>query len=144
MPAESARRRAGELERKRPGRSADDARAFAVAVARLARDAQTSDVSVLDLRGVSTLADYFVIGTSRSDRQGRAVLDAIADHAKSLGRTPLSPPSNMSGAWMLADYVDVVVHLFDDEHRAYYDLDGLWGDAPRVALDAADAGADAV
>jgi ribosome-associated protein len=142
MPAESPRRRTGELERKRPGRNADDARAFAVAVARLARDAQSADVDVLDLRQLSNLADYFVIGTSRSDRQARAVLDAIADHAKSLGRAPLAPPNDMSGAWMLADYVDVVVHLFDDEHRGYYDLDGLWGDAPRVAIDDSDSAPD--
>ncbi len=138
MPAESRRMGAGDTERQRHHRTGDDARAFALAAARLARDTQTTDLAILDLRQLSTLADYFVVGTSRSDRQARAVLDAIEVEARSLGRRPLSPPNNMSAAWMLADYVDVVVHLFDAEHRKYYDLDGLWGDAPRVALEDGD------
>lgn len=107
---------------------------FARQAARVAVELKCENLVVLDLRGLSTLADYFVIGTSRSDRQGRAVLEQITALAKSLGRSPFTTPDALSGAWMLADFVDVVVHLFDAEHREYYDLDGLWGDAPRLAL----------
>ncbi len=94
------------------------------------------DVSVYDLRWLSSLADYFVIGTGRSGRQMGAVLDRIQEHAAAVGRKPLANPDKRSTTWILADYVDVVVHLFDRDHRSYYDLDGLWGDAPRVPVEA--------
>lgn len=111
---------------------AAEAIAFAVNAARIAAELRTEDVTVLDLRGLSTLADVFVLGTGTSDRQMRAVLDRLERHARSLGRKPLCPPDRRSTTWVLADYVDVVIHLFDPEHRDYYDLDGLWGDAPRI------------
>jgi ribosome-associated protein len=105
---------------------------FAREAARIADDLKTAELAVLDLRGLSALADFFVIGTGTSDRQMRAVLDAIHDHARTRGRRPFSATNTTHTSWLLADYVDVVVHLFDEEHRTYYDLDGLWGDAPRV------------
>jgi ribosome-associated protein len=110
----------------------DDGCEFAIAAARLIHDSKTEDVSVLDLRGLSNLADFFVIGTGTSDRQMKAVLDEIHDYAKTVGRSPFTTTARGVATWLLADYVDVVVHMFDEEHRSYYDLDGLWGDAPRV------------
>lgn len=109
-----------------------EALGFAVEAARVAADARTDNVRVLDLRGVSGLADFFVLGTGTSDRQMRATLDRINDYAISIGRRAFRAPDVRSTSWLLADFVDVVVHLFDREHRDYYDLDGLWGDAPRV------------
>jgi ribosome-associated protein len=106
---------------------------FASQVARIAADNHTEDVAVLDLRGLSNLADFFVIGTGTSDRQMGAVLDHIATYAHGCGRKPFNIADARTTTWVLADYVDVIIHLFDAEHRAYYDLDGLWGDAPRVA-----------
>jgi len=110
----------------------DEAREFAIGVARIADEQKTEGVAVLDLRGLSNLADYFVIGTGTSGRQMHATLDRIDEHATQLGRVAFSREASGGTSWLLADYVDVVVHLFDEEHRAYYDLDGLWGDAPRV------------
>jgi ribosome-associated protein len=115
--------------------AADDALDFAVAVARIAAANKTEDVAVLDLRGLSGLTDFFVIGTGTSDRQMHAVLDHIAAHARAADRHPFNIADTRSASWVLADYVDVVIHLFDAEHRDYYDLDGLWGDAPRVTWD---------
>lgn len=112
--------------------SSDDAQPFAVTAARVAADLKTDDVQVLDLRGLSSLADFFVVGTGTSDRQMHAVLDRIEDQARLLGRKPFKVSDSRSANWILADYVDVVIHLFDRQHRDYYDLDGLWGDAPRV------------
>ncbi len=112
--------------------SQDDGQEFAVAAARLADENKTEDVCVLDLRGLSTLTDFFVIGTGTSDRQMRAVLDQVEEHARGVGRRPFTTADTAGTTWMLADYVDVVIHLFDGKHRSYYDLDGLWGDAPRV------------
>jgi ribosome-associated protein len=121
----------------------DDALGFAVEIARLASDLRTDDVAVLDLRGLSTLTDFFVIGTGTSDRQMHAALDRIEEHAKAVGRKPFKVADARAANWILADYVDVVVHLFDAEHREYYDLDGLWGDAPRVEWRASGAAAPA-
>lgn len=118
-----------------PAPSPDDARQFAIAVARIAVADKTEDVAVLDLRGLSGLTDFFVIGTGTSARQMHAVLDHIAAHAKAVDRRPFNIADTRATTWVLADYVDVVIHLFDAEHREYYDLDGLWGDAPRVAWD---------
>lgn len=112
--------------------AADPARPFALAAARIAHDLRSADVRVLDLRGLSSIADYFVIGTGTSERQMHAVLDQILLYARSIGQRPLNVSDSRSAAWILADYIDVVIHLFDAAHREYYDLDGLWGDAPRV------------
>jgi len=110
-----------------------DARQFAVLAARIAAEQKAENVSVLDLRGLSNLADYFVIATGTSNRQMHAVMEHIAEQAKAWGREPFGVEDSPSASWLLVDYVDVVVHVFDEEHRRYYDLDGLWGDAPRVA-----------
>lgn len=110
----------------------DEAAAFACGAARVAADNRAEDVVVLDLRGLTSLADFFVIGTGTSERQMHAVLDRLADFAQGLGRKPYRVSDSRSAHWILADYIDVVIHLFDAEHRTYYDLDGLWGDAPRV------------
>ncbi len=109
-----------------------EGRAFALAAARLAADHKTENVVVLDLRGLSTLADFFVIGTGTSARQMHAALEHIAEHARSMGRRCFRLSDSTDATWILADYVDVVIHLFDQGHRNYYDLDGLWGDAPLV------------
>jgi len=116
----------------------DDAIDFACQVARIATEHKTEEVSVLDLRGLSSLTDFFVIGTGTSDRQMNAVLEHIATHARSIDRRAFNLSNTRSASWVLADYVDVVIHLFDEHHRAYYDLDGLWGDAPRVQWAAGD------
>jgi ribosome-associated protein len=120
-----------------------EAQEFAVAAARIAVENKTDNVCVLDLRGLSNLADYFVIGTGTSSRQMHAVLEYILEHARAAGRRPYNVADTTDASWLLADYVDVVIHLFDEEHRGYYDLDGLWGDAPRVEWDeGAEAGAE--
>lgn len=121
---------------------ADEAREFALATARIAIERRCTDVIVLDLRGLSSIADYFVVGTGTSDRQMHAVLDEIEAHAKRVGRHPFKVSDSRAATWILADYVDVMVHLFDAEHRRFYDLDGLWGDGPRVPLPADLATAD--
>ena len=110
----------------------DDALQFAIAAARIAVENKAEDVAVLDLRGLSGMTDFFVIGTGTSERQMGAVLDHVEDYAATVDRHPFNVRSQRTATWILADYVDVVVHLFDAAHREYYDLDGLWGDAPQV------------
>lgn len=112
--------------------SQKEALRFAVSAARVLTDNRSENVVVLDLRGRSSLADYFVIGTGTSGRQMFAALARVEDFARTVGRKPYRRSENDSAQWLLADYVDVVVHVFDEDHRDYYDLEGLWSEAPVV------------
>ena len=110
-------------------------KAFALAAAKLAADRHCSDIVVLDLKGASPATDYFVIATGTSDRQIRAIADEISEEARGLGFQRFGRAGYEQGRWILMDYIDVVVHLFDHEYRDYYDLEMLWGDAERLAID---------
>ncbi len=109
-----------------------DAREFALAAARLAEANHCRDVTVLDLRGISPATDYFVIATGTSDRQMRTVADEVSEAGRGLGFPRFGRAGYDQGRWILLDFVNVVVHLFDSEYREYYDLDLLWGDAKRI------------
>ncbi|MCK4658053.1 MAG: ribosome silencing factor [Phycisphaerae bacterium] len=109
-----------------------DARQFAIKTARITADLQAEDVVVLDVRGISPVTDYFVIGSGTSHRQMRAVFDAIRDYATQVNEHPIGLAGYEAATWMLLDYVDVVIHIFAPKYREYYDLELLWGDAPRV------------
>ncbi|HPC22333.1 MAG TPA: ribosome silencing factor [Phycisphaerae bacterium] len=127
---------AEKLEEEPQSAANAEAREFAIAVARIAAENKTTEVEVLDLRGLSGFADYFVLGTGTSERQMHAVVDLVEEHARAIGRTPFRVADSREAHWILTDYVDVVLHLFDAEHRDYYDLSNLWGDAPRVPWEA--------
>ena len=105
---------------------------FANQVAVIAEENRAEDVVILDLRGICAVADFFVIATGSSDRQMRAVADQIESYGKTVGQRPYGISGYDSATWLLVDYVDVVIHLFDESRRKYYDLELLWGDAPRV------------
>lgn len=105
---------------------------FAIEIARIVADDKCEDVTVMDLRGMSPVTDYFVICSGTSDRQMRtAAEDAIA-YGKRMGEPPFSLSGLESPTWVLVDFVNVVLHVFTPEHRSYYDLELLWGDAPRI------------
>ncbi|MGH3264712.1 MAG: ribosome silencing factor [Trebonia sp.] len=103
-------------------------------VGELAADRKALDIVALDLRGMVGYADYFLICTGRSDRQTRAIHDAIhggmkADH----GLLPRRVEGLTEARWILIDYLDVVVHVFTPETREYYRLEQLWGEVPARA-----------
>ncbi len=101
-------------------------------IARIAHDLKSEDVSAFDLRGISSITDFAIIATGTSERQMRGVADAIIEHARKLGEKPFGQCGRENAAWVIVDYVDVVVHLFARAYREYYDLELLWGDAPRL------------
>ena len=103
-----------------------------MAVARSCSDDKCEDLRVLDLRGLSSVTDYFVIATGISDRQLRSVADHLLALAKETNLKPMGIDGYEQGQWILIDFVDVVVHLFMPEFRHIYDLELLWGDAPKV------------
>ena len=108
------------------------AKAFAVAAARVAAERHCSDIVVLDLKGISPATDYFVIVTGTSDRQMRTVADEICQAAKEQKLSLFGRAGYEQGRWILLDFIDIVVHIFDSEYRDYYDLELLWGDAKRI------------
>ncbi len=108
------------------------ARGFALVAAELAAGRRCSDIVVLDLRGKSPATDYFVIATGTSDRQMRTVADEICESAKKSGLQRFGRAGYEQGRWILLDFIDVVIHIFDREYRDYYDLELLWGDAERL------------
>ena len=105
---------------------------LAVKTAQLACDRNAEDIVVLDLRGMSPVTDYFVIGTGTSDRQIRSLADEIEDLGRKLGQKVWKAAGREAGNWIVMDFVDVVVHLFNRPMRRYYDLELIWGEAPRV------------
>jgi len=107
-------------------------RAIALAAASAARDKQAADVVVLDVADLLSITDYFVICSAASSRQLKTVIEAVEERVRNeLGFKPVRREGEADAGWWLLDYVDVVVHVFGEEERAYYDLERLWSDAPR-------------
>ncbi len=115
---------------------------FALAVAKVAIERHCSDVMVLDLKGKSPATDYFVIATGTSDRQMRTVADEICEEARGQGLQRFGRAGYQQARWILLDFVDVVIHIFDAEYRDYYDLELLWGDAEKMIIDSFDGAQD--
>jgi len=121
--------------RQRKEKVADATKAFALAAAKVAAERHCSDITVLDLRGKSPATDYFVIATGTSDRQMRTVADEICEAAREQGLQRFGRAGYEQARWILLDFVDVVIHIFDSEYRDYYDLELLWGDAEKLIID---------
>lgn len=113
-----------------------DSLTIAKTCAKEADEIHAEDIVVLDLRGISNLADYFVICTATSVPHLKAVArDVRHKTEEALGEKPRSTEGDASSLWVVIDYVDVVVHIFHEEMREIYRLEDLWSDAPHVALD---------
>jgi ribosome-associated protein len=113
--------------------SASDDRSLALAeqIAEIASDKKAIDVRILDLRGVVGYTDYFVICTGNTERQTKAVYDAIHKELKDRdGLLPRRTEGERQSRWILMDYLDCVVHIFTPEARAFYRLEQLWGEVP--------------
>ncbi len=78
------------------------------------------------------MADYIVLCSGSSDRQVRATANYVVDELKGLGHRPIGVEGLTNGRWVLVDYGDVIFHVFEEDVRRYYDIDGLWADAPRI------------
>jgi ribosome-associated protein len=132
-----------EGQKARGRGNAPPSRDLAVAAARAASDKQAFDIVVLDVHKTIVITDLFVICTASSQRQIRSVLDAVEEALRGMGERPARREGEPEGGWWLLDYIDVVVHVFGEEERDYYDLERLWRDAPRVDWEATDAATSA-
>jgi ribosome-associated protein len=111
-------------------------RAFAVDLARECVLDKCQDVTVLDVRGLSQVCDYVVIASGTSDRQMKSVAQSLEDLGKGRGQPPFRSDRDTGTTWIVVDFVDVVVHLFEPGQRQYYDLESLWADAKPVEVPA--------
>jgi len=110
------------------------AQELALELGKLALEKKALNVLALDVRGLTSYAEFFVLVTAESDPQLMAVADHLEAQMKAKGVRPLSIEGQQSGRWVLLDYGDVVVHVFFGDTREFYDLEGLWADAPRTVI----------
>jgi ribosome-associated protein len=107
-------------------------------IAALAQEKLAQDVVILDMRPVCTYTDFFVLATGRNPRQTQAILDEVYARLKHDDRLlPRSVEGAREASWIVADYLDVVLHVFTPEAREFYRLEDLWGDVPSVEFEAA-------
>ena len=105
--------------------------ALAQRIAELASDKVAQDIRIFDLRGIVSYTDFFVICSGNTERQTKAIHDAIYQELKDVhGRLPRRVEGLTESRWILMDYLDAVVHIFTPDARSYYRLEQLWGDAP--------------
>jgi ribosome-associated protein len=116
-----------------------ESRLVAVTAARAAAEKQGADITVLDVRSLIVITDFFVIVSGSTSRQVKTIVDAVEEALRGLGVKPLRREGETEGRWVLLDYFDVVVHVFGAEERRYYDLERLWKDADRLSWEAGDA-----
>lgn len=109
-----------------------DAIELAVAAAAGADAKKATDLALLDVADLLAVVDVFMLATTRNERQLKAAAESVEEQVRQrLDRKPLRREGTPASGWFLLDYGDVVCHIFDDEHRDFYDLDRLWADVPR-------------
>jgi ribosome-associated protein len=115
--------------------SQDSIEQLAQDLAKAALEKKAQDVVILDLRGLVDFADFFVLATATNARQVRAIVESVRGAARlDHGVTSSGVEGQGSGRWVLADFGDIILHVFDRDMRGFYDLDGLWRDAPRLEV----------
>jgi ribosome-associated protein len=137
------RRRAPERARAAPAAGQreiavarpDTSRPRAEAIARAGLGKKAEDVVILDVRGLTSYADYFVVMSADSERQAGAIAEAVDEELEKVGASRLGVEGQAGGRWVLIDYGDVVAHVMSPDARGFYDLEGLWADAPRVVVE---------
>jgi ribosome-associated protein len=120
------------IAKRRQGRDNLAPDELAHKIIEIAADKKGSDILLLDLRNISLLADYFVICTVETERQSKALSDAIIEGLKAFNSPPLAVEGVPSSGWVLIDCGSVIAHIFSPAQRHYYQLERLWGNAAVV------------
>jgi len=113
---------------------ATDSRTKSLLCLKTAIEKKALNPVLLELKEITSFTDYFLLLSGKSDRQVQAIAKAIEEALKKKGVRPLGQEGTLGGKWVLMDYEDVVVHIFLEPVRKFYDLEGLWVDAPRIDL----------
>ncbi len=110
-----------------------DSKKLALLSRKHADDKKADNIVVLDVRKLSTVADFFVVMSATSEPHMRAIAEEIIEKVKQEADIrPRAVDGGMRASWLVIDYVDVIIHIMREDARSRYDLEGLWGDAPRV------------
>ena len=113
-----------------------ESRPKALLIVEAAREKLAEEIVALDVRQAVSFADFFIVATGRSDRQVRAIGDGIAEALTKAGEKPLGIEGYEEGRWLLMDFGDVIVHVFQPDVRRHYDLERLWSEASVIDLTA--------
>ena len=112
----------------------DQSREMAKIACHALSDKKAEDIRVIDISEVSTLADYFIIASATNSNQIQALIDAVGEELGKRGHEAKQVEGNRNSSWILMDFGDVIIHIFDEENRLFYDLERIWRDG--VAVDA--------
>lgn len=138
MPEKKAKIKKAKIKKEEaigPSGKKDSSRQIARKSVEAIVEKQGLDPVVLEVRGLTDIADYFIIASGRTDRQIEAIQDAILENLKEAGFRPLGVEGKRGGEWILMDYGGVIIHLFAPEARDYYRLESLWISAPLLDAD---------
>lgn len=108
-----------------------ESKELAAAIQKWMEDKNAQDIKVIDIQNMTPLADYMIVCSGNSERQVKAIADNIEYEADKLGVYPKSVEGNHGARWILMDYIDVIVHVFHQEERSFYDLERLWKNSLR-------------
>ena len=100
-----------------------------IEIAALMLDKKALEIKIFDIKKITTLTDYFIICTSESDPQTKAIVNHIERSLRKSGIRPMSSEGLNNNQWVILDYIDIIIHIFSAEKRKFYDLDRLWADA---------------
>lgn len=98
-------------------------------------DKKGEDIQVIDISGVSVLADYFIIANGTNESQVKALVDNVEEQLAKAGYTVKQREGYGLGSWVLLDFSDIIVHVFDKENRLFYDLERIWSDGKKIAVE---------
>ena len=98
-------------------------------------DKKAEDVKIIDIGGVSTIADYFIIANGNNQNQLQAMRDAVEENLYKAGYPVKQVEGNSNSSWILMDYTDIIVHVFSKEDRLFYDLERIWKDGKEISID---------
>ena len=112
----------------------DDTKKMLFRCTEAALEKKAKDIVILDVRGLSSFTDYMIICSGSSDRQVQAIASSIEESLKKFRILPIGIEGEKSGKWVLMDYGDVIIHIFYEPTREFYDIERLWSDAPRIKV----------
>lgn len=116
-------------------RKKDDTKKRVILCVNAALEKKAKDIIILNMQKVTSFADYAIVCSGTSDRQVQSIAQAIEENMKKSGFLPLGIEGERNAQWILMDYADIIVHVFYEPVRGFYDMERLWSDAPRMEID---------
>ena len=107
-------------------------RQLALIAAEICDEKKAKDIVILDVRKITTISDYFIICSTSNERQARAIAEDLRLRMRELGKSEMGVEGMKDGRWVLQDFADIVLHVFHESQREFYDIEGLWADAKQV------------